>query len=100
MALSRFLAGACFLVLLAGACPSARAQQPAAPASEVPPSELEPLAGFSDGTAFLRAPDNSFVLFPNGRLQVDGYFFKSANPPPKDTFLLRRARIELGGWIG
>jgi phosphate-selective porin len=71
---------------------------PASPESQ--PNPLEPLAGFSDGTAFIRAPDNSFILFPNGRLQMDGYFFKSANTPPKDTFLLKRARLELGGWVG
>jgi hypothetical protein len=49
---------------------------------------------------FLRSPDNSFVFFPGGRLQVDGYFFKSRNKVPNDTFLLRRARLELVGWIG
>ena len=43
----------------------------------------EPLAGFSDGTAFLRSPDNDFVLFPNGRLQIDGYFFKTDNTKPE-----------------
>ena len=32
----------------------------------------EPLAGFSDGTAFLRSPDNTFILFPSGRLHIDG----------------------------
>ena len=62
-------------------------------------SAVEPLAGFSDGTAFLRSPDNAFILFPNGRLQVDGYLFKSENTTPNPGFLLRRARLELGGWI-
>jgi phosphate-selective porin OprO and OprP len=66
---------------------------PAAPAPE-------PLAGFSDGTAFLRSADGEFVLLPNGRLQVDGYFFKSDNPTPNNGFLLRRARAELAGWVG
>ena len=69
-----------------------------------PPSD-EPLAGFSDGTAFLRSPDNGFILFPNGRLQVDSYLFgytknKYADKIPNNTFLLRRARMEVGGWIG
>jgi phosphate-selective porin len=59
----------------------------------------EPLAGFSDGTAFLRSPDNAFVLFPAGRLQVDFYSFKTDNTKPNNTFLLRRARLELNGWI-
>src|SRR5262249_32168485 len=60
----------------------------------------EPLAGFGDGTPFLRAPDNSFVLFPGGRLQTDAYAFHSANKTPNTTLLLRSARLELGGWIG
>jgi hypothetical protein len=86
--------------------PAAPVETPApapAPAPAPMPAEVtgEPLAGFSNGTAFLRAPDNSFILLPNGRLQIDNYFFKSANPGlPKDTFLLRRARLELAGWVG
>jgi phosphate-selective porin len=74
---------------------------PPPPPAPAPAADLgEPLAGFSDGTAFLRSPDNEFIFFPNGRLQVDGYFFKSANATPKNTFLLRRARLELAGWMG
>jgi phosphate-selective porin len=66
---------------------------PAAPAEE-------PLAGFSNGTAFLRSPDNAFVLFPNGRLQTDGYFFKTDSlGAPHNGFLLKRARLELAGWV-
>ncbi|HTA17976.1 MAG TPA: hypothetical protein VK989_01720, partial [Polyangia bacterium] len=42
-----------------------------------PAVDNEPLAGFSNGTAFLRSPDNGFILFPNGRLQSDFYVFKS-----------------------
>jgi phosphate-selective porin len=67
----------------------------------VPAAPLtEPMAGFSDGVPFLRSPENSFILFPSGRLQVDTYVFHSANKVPNDTFLLRRARLEVGGWIG
>lgn len=97
--------------------PESAVPQPAAPAPAVPgepapppavepappgaaPASAEPLAGFSDGAAFLRSPDNDFILFPNGRLQVDTYVFHSANKVPNDTFLLRRARLELGGWVG
>ena len=42
------------------------------------------------------------MIFPSGRFQVDGYFFHSARtrPVPNNTFLLRRARLELAGWIG
>src|SRR6185369_8003149 len=63
----------------------------------------EPLAGFSDGTAFLRSADGEFVLLPSGRLQVDSYFFKSDLPVeklPKPGFLIRRARAEVAGWVG
>jgi phosphate-selective porin len=68
-----------------------------------PPPALElsePLAGWSDGTAFLRSPDNSFILFPSGRLQSDVYVFSSENKVPNNTFLIRRARLEATGWIG
>ena len=67
---------------------------------EPPPPSAETLAGVSDGNMFLRSPDNHFVLFPSGRLQVDGYAFSSKNKVPNDGFLLRRARLELSGWIG
>jgi phosphate-selective porin len=79
--------------------PPPEAVPPAVPAA-VPALTGEPLAGFSDGTAFLRSPDNTFILFPNGRLQIDGLFYKSDIAGlPKNTFLLRRARLELGGWV-
>ncbi|HEY3357821.1 MAG TPA: porin [Polyangia bacterium] len=62
---------------------------------------MQPLAGWSDQTAFLRSPDNLFQLFPNGRLQVDFYAFKRPTDKlPNDTFALKRARLELFGWIG
>jgi hypothetical protein len=78
------------------------AQPPPPPPAPPPPAVPAPeaLAGFSDGTAFLRSADGEFVLLPNGRLQVDGYFFKSDNPTPNNGFLLRRARAELAGWVG
>lgn len=69
---------------------------PPAPAA----TPVEPLAGFTDGTAFLRSADGEFVLLPSGRLQIDGYSYKSDNPTPHGGFLIRRARAELGGWIG
>jgi hypothetical protein len=77
---------------------------PAVPTPVLPVS-AEPLAGFSDGNAFLRSPDSDFILFPSGRLQVDAYLFhyscdKNKAKIPNNTFLLRRARLELGGWIG
>jgi phosphate-selective porin OprO and OprP len=74
------------------------------PAAEAVPVS-EPIAGISDSNAFLRSPDGSFVLFPNGRFQTDLYTFgyakdKNKDKIPNNTFLLRRARLELGGWIG
>jgi hypothetical protein len=68
-----------------------------------------PLAGYANGSFFLRDPHDWFVLFPKGRLQVDGYFFanrgdpppsgsnSSADARPKDTFFVRRARAEIQG---
>ena len=78
---------------------------PVVVAPVVSPDSAEPLAGISDGNAFLRSPNNEFILFPNGRLQVDTYLFHYSGDEnkakiPNNTFLLRRARLELGGWIG
>ena len=65
------------------------------------PEITEPLAGWSDGTPFLRSADNQYVLFPGGRLQVDAYVFKrKTQAMPNDGFLVRRARLEVFGWIG
>ena len=83
--------------------PPAPAALPALPppvAVAPAPAREEPLAGFSDGTPFLRSPDGDFVIFPGAQFQVDGYFFHGKNKTPNDTFLLRSARLELGGWIG
>ena len=84
--------------------PPAPPPPPAVVAPAPPPSlELtlgEPLAGWSDGTAFLRSPDNLFFLFPNGRLQLDGLFYRSDDKTPFNSFIIRRARIETAGWIG
>jgi hypothetical protein len=61
----------------------------------------DPIAGWTDGTVFLRSPGNNFVLFPSGRLQVDAYTFaRPTNDMPVDSVLLRRARLELTGWVG
>ncbi|HSZ81483.1 MAG TPA: hypothetical protein VLA14_04330, partial [Polyangia bacterium] len=84
--------------------PAPMAPAPApAPMAEAPAVDNEPLAGFSNGTAFLRSPDNGFILFPNGRLQSDFYAYKTAAPfalVPKNSFILKRARLELAGWVG
>lgn len=61
----------------------------------------DPIAGWSDGNIFLRSPGNNFVLLPSGRLQVDAYaFVRPTDEMPHDSLLLRRARLELNGWIG
>jgi phosphate-selective porin len=76
---------------------------PAPPPESKKPAEAsgpEPLAGFSDGTAFLRSADNFFVLFPSGRLQMDTYFYKSEDAVPTNSIILKRVRAELSGWIG
>ncbi|MDB4964991.1 MAG: hypothetical protein JWN44_680 [Myxococcales bacterium] len=78
-------------------------------AREEPPRRL-PLAGYANGSFFLRDPNDWFVLFPKGRLQIDWYNFlnRGATPEgvtsnsgqdtrPKDTLFIRRARIELQG---
>ena len=72
---------------------------PPAPAPAPPPAP-EPLAGISDGAAFLRSPDNFFQLFPGGRLQVDSYYYKGQAKTPNNTVALKRARAELSGWVG
>jgi phosphate-selective porin OprO and OprP len=96
---SGFGAGPGRLVALGLALASA-AVAPAAFADE-PMTPTDPLAGFSDGAAFLRSPDNEFVLLPSGRLQIDGLAFaRPTKDMPVPTFVVRRARLELGGWIG
>jgi hypothetical protein len=70
-------------------------------ATEAAPTTEGPLAGWSNGTMFLRSADNQFLLFPSGRLQIDAYVFKRETAAmPNDTFLVRRARVEMFGWIG
>ena len=69
------------------------------------PASAEPLAGFSDGIAFLRSPDNDVRPLPQrppaGRqLSLPYSGDKNKAKIPNNTFLLNRARLELGGWIG
>jgi hypothetical protein len=52
---------------------------------------------FTDGI-FLRSRDGELVLFPGARLQVDGAFFPRQTP--KSGVFIRRARVELRGWLG
>jgi hypothetical protein len=78
--------------------------------SVMPAEPQQPLAGYANGSFFLRDPHDWFVLFPKGRLQVDWFnFLNRGDPPvntvpnsggdprPKNTVFVRRARIELQG---
>jgi phosphate-selective porin len=61
----------------------------------------DPLAGISDGQAFLRSADNNFFLFPSGRMAIDGLgFIRPTDEMPESTLVVRRARLEVAGWIG
>ena len=72
-----------------------------------------PLAGYTNGAPFIRSRDSNFVFFPNGRVNVDGFFFPnrgdnlpagtsadgSGDQRPRDTIFIRRARAELNGTL-
>jgi hypothetical protein len=71
------------------------------PARADPPGLTEPLAGFSGDQLFFRSADNSFVAFPGAELQFDDLaFVRPTDEMPEHTMILRRARLEVGGWIG
>ncbi|HMF41639.1 MAG TPA: porin [Polyangia bacterium] len=53
--------------------------------------------GFSD-RLFVRSPGDEVVLFPGGRVQIDGAAFPRQTP--KSGIYVRRARLELAGWLG
>jgi phosphate-selective porin len=55
------------------------------------------IGDFTDGL-FLRSRDGAIVLFPGGRLQIDSAFFRQQTP--KSGAFVRRARVELRGWLG
>jgi phosphate-selective porin len=84
------------------------ATEPQGPVVATPPAPgndemlpTDPLAGWSGDTVYLRSADNEFQLMPGGRLQVDGYFFKrDTDAMPTPSILLRRARLEVAGWVG
>ncbi|HEY6476216.1 MAG TPA: porin [Polyangia bacterium] len=65
--------------------------------SGAPATAIDPIGGFSDGL-YLQTRDGQIVLFPGGRVQVDGAVFPRQNP--KSGIYLRRARVELRGWLG
>jgi hypothetical protein len=53
--------------------------------------------GFSD-RLFVRSPGGEVVLFPGALVQVDGAAFPRQTP--KTGFYIRRARVQLSGWLG
>lgn len=96
-------------LLLAATALAQTAPTEAVPAAP-PTPPMMPLAGYANGSFFLRDPHDWFVLFPKGRLQIDWYNFlnrgdapagvvpnSGADPRPKDTIFVRRARVELQG---
>jgi phosphate-selective porin len=75
-----------------------------------PPPVFPHWGGYGDGAFFLRDSRGWFVLFPKGRLQIDGYTYLNrgdvpmgvqpnspADPRPRHTIFVRRARVELQG---
>lgn len=87
---------ACLVAALSVAAP-ARATE--ASATEAGVGAREPLAGVAGEQPFVRSPGNEIVLFPGFLGQVQGGFF----PQPtnlRSGFSLRRARLELSGWLG
>jgi len=84
---------ACLAGVLALAGRAASAQE------DAPPGPQDPLAGFAGERAFLRSPGNEVTLFPSFLLQVGGAFFPQQNDL-ESGFFLRRARLELAGWMG
>ncbi len=84
----------------------------AAPGGMLERDEDAPLAGYTNNTPFIRSRDSNFVLFPSGRLNIDGFFFLNRGAPaegitpdgasdarPRHTIFLRRVRAEFMGTI-
>jgi phosphate-selective porin len=53
--------------------------------------------GFSD-RLFVRSPGGEVIVFPGALVQVDGAAFPRQTP--KTGFYIRRARVQLTGWLG
>jgi hypothetical protein len=62
-----------------------------------PANPSEAIVGFSD-RLFIRSPGGEVVVFPGGRVQVDAAAFPRQTP--KSGAFIRRARVELTGWLG
>ncbi|HVU50030.1 MAG TPA: porin [Polyangia bacterium] len=107
----RLFAKGIALLAMSGRVGAASAEEAAAPAAvpEAPrpdgaatpgPGPQDPLAGLAGEHAFLRSPSNEIVLFPGFLLQVGGAFYPRQLDDLRSGFTLRRARLELAGWLG
>lgn len=85
------------LLVLATFAETARAEEPAA---QTEPKEA-PLAGYHNGTFYLRDRSDTFRLYLQGRAQIDSYNYLGPGvahvPATTSTLLLRRIRPEIGG---
>jgi hypothetical protein len=73
---------------------------PAPSVGEPAPGPNDPVAGIAGELAFLRSPSNEIVVFPGFLAQVGGAFFPRQLKDLRDGFSLRRARLEISGWLG
>src|SRR5258706_15419833 len=92
------------LAIAAFACPVSAQELPPHVAPPPAPSAEPPLAGFPNGTFYLRDHADNFRLYVQGRVHADflgwiGPGVSSLGPDSalKATFQLRRARAEIGG---
>jgi hypothetical protein len=95
----RLAVGSVLPVLLAVSV-SAGAGRVASAEEEPRPGPHDPVAGLGGEHAFLRSPGNEIVLFPGFLLQVGGSFYPRQLDDLRSGFSLRRARLELAGWLG
>jgi len=80
----------------------ARVEAQAAPGARVSAVDVElpegpNIVGFSD-RLYVRSPGGEVIVFPGGRVQVDAAAFPRQTP--KSGAYIRRARVELTGWLG
>src|SRR5262245_33581516 len=81
------------------AAPAPAPTSAVASAAPAPPARLTaPLAGFANDRVFLRSPSNTFMLFPQLRVDVDAALFPRQTP--KSGAFVRRAHLELAAWLG
>jgi hypothetical protein len=81
-----------------GVAAAALAPRPEGAATPLP-GPSDPLAGVAGERPFLRSPGNEIVLFPGALLQTGGAALPQTSSV-RSGFSLRRARLELAGWLG